>query len=220
MDGELQALERAVKEAPDDAKAVDAVERARVRAGLGWHGEKLPEADCGCCLCPAAERGVYELRLRPQADVRIALQLVYVPAGDRECGLAVHAASLLVGGYPLIQSTAPVVLPDPMPRYERNSGFLVPAPLRMVPARPLGVSWCGAHDMAGNVEEWVLTGPETPQRHRAQGRDDRFFTAIGGSYRSTLSDEWPRSVDHLGREYIRTEGESDVGFRVALDASS
>ena len=88
----------------------------------------------------------------------------------------------------------------------------------LVPARPLGASWCGAHDLAGNVHEWVITGQERPQRSPRLGRDDTFFTAIGGSFRDSLAGEWPYGIDHRGREFMRNHGEDDVGFRVALSA--
>lgn len=69
-DLELIALERAYK---DDPSLKERVEAARLRHGLGWHGERMPSG-----LAPADESGVYVF-----GPARI--QLVYVPGGEVEC---------------------------------------------------------------------------------------------------------------------------------------
>lgn len=84
---------------------------------------------------------------------------------------------------------------------------------RLVPARPLGASWCGAHDMAGNVWEFV-EGLGVP-------------AACGGSFRGderSLCATWaPQNLNLFSRRYGETPTEigirDDVGFRVALSAS-
>jgi formylglycine-generating enzyme required for sulfatase activity len=72
--------------------------------------------------------------------------------------------------------------------------------VRLVPARPLGASWCGAHDMAGNVWEW---------------NEDR--TALGGSFRTDLENGHP--IFNGAPMGWQPEARDDVGFRVALSAS-
>lgn len=78
---------------------------------------------------------------------------------------------------------------------------------RLVPARPLGASWCGAMDMAGNVWEWLS--------HAGGGY------AAGGSFRSqpealctAVSSHWffgaPPSDGRIASD--------ELGFRVALSA--
>lgn len=69
---EIRDLERAVTEHPGDDLAVQALELARVRRGLGWHGEELPPR-----VFPAEERGVYRFRVTYTGDLEV--QLVYVP---------------------------------------------------------------------------------------------------------------------------------------------
>jgi formylglycine-generating enzyme required for sulfatase activity len=65
------------------------------------------------------------------------------------------------------------------------------------PARPLGVSWCGAADMCGNVWEMTADGSQ-----------------YGGSFRTTW---WPKEgVGRRSNEHV-TSGD-EVGFRVALSA--
>jgi hypothetical protein len=83
------------------------------------------------------------------------------------------------------------------------------AETRLVPARPAGASWCGAHDMAGNVFELVESG-----------------LAFGGSFRSPDMTGWPRNTGPLegrtrpdGRRGLDSSRD-DVGFRVALSAVS
>lgn len=63
----------------------------------------------------------------------------------------------------------------------------------LAPARPLGASWCGAQDMAGNVYE--LT-------------DERL--AYGGSFRTDMRETTVTGPVSNSRD--------DVGFRVALSA--
>lgn len=77
---------------------------------------------------------------------------------------------------------------------------------RLVPARPLGKSWCGANDLCGNVEEWVDLEP-------------RGFDHLGGSFRSyPRAETWPRNVDHAG---LITGGEAsdEIGFRITLSVT-
>jgi hypothetical protein len=82
---------------------------------------------------------------------------------------------------------------------------------RLVPARPKGASWCGAHDIAGNV--WELVDPFGPAP----------AVAMGGSFRSPESElgaTWAPSgalFSQRGRAWQVTPRD-DVGFRVALDA--
>lgn len=65
------------------------------------------------------------------------------------------------------------------------------------PAHPLGASWCGAHDLAGNVWEWTSEGGQW-----------------GGSFRTTW---WPEAgLGPRAREHLSPA--DDVGFRVALSA--
>jgi formylglycine-generating enzyme required for sulfatase activity len=76
-DADLRALERATVASPADAAAHERLERARLRAGLGWAGERLPAG-----ICPPGaldlEQGVYALFAPP-------LQLVHVPGGEVSC---------------------------------------------------------------------------------------------------------------------------------------
>lgn len=81
-DERLRALERA---AQDDPEARARFEAERIRMGLGWHGEVLPEG-----VRPTEERGVYAWGLGPR-DVA-TIELVYVPGGDcGECDRCFHA---------------------------------------------------------------------------------------------------------------------------------
>ena len=71
---------------------------------------------------------------------------------------------------------------------------------KLVPARPAGASWCGAHDMAGNVREWT-TGSGV-------GED---WKIVSGSFRSADPMN-PYSTAAIN-------GPDDAtGFRVALSA--
>lgn len=74
-----------------------------------------------------------------------------------------------------------------------------PATGRLVPARPRGASWCGAHDMCGNVWERVA-------------ESDRIF---GGSFLSR-ADTLARSITRP----INSAPSNAVGFRVALSGAS
>jgi len=76
-DEQLRALEQTCKASPDDEEARHRLERARLRSGLGWHGEQLPEG-----IIPHRERHVYFSGFDP---VGLALQFVYVPGGEVEC---------------------------------------------------------------------------------------------------------------------------------------
>ncbi len=79
---------------------------------------------------------------------------------------------------------------------------------RLLPARPAGASWCGAHDMAGNCWEWRSGG-----------------TAMGGSFRTEYGAQLDENL-RLGRALYENNGitwndeltRDDLGFRVALSA--
>lgn len=87
-----------------------------------------------------------------------------------------------------------------------------------MPARPLGASWCGAHDLAGNVYE-LTDGGE----------------ALGGSFRTEPMEAFPERrrrdgmtaleahfpdgrVEGVPLRYLIPEPQDDLGFRVALSA--
>ncbi len=97
-------------------------------------------------------------------------------------------------------STAPVVVKE-CALCDARDPHVTHEP-RLYPARPAGASWCGAHDMVGNVEHWVAESAH-----------------VGFSYASSGNKPWvlPRSL------YDRVDVDdsfSDVGFRVALSAVS
>jgi|GEM_PF-523478 len=78
----------------------------------------------------------------------------------------------------------------------------------LVGSRPLGAR-NGLFDLAGNVAEWVSLGPNE-------------FTALGGSFRSTLPAElksWGRSANQGPPRSEPGQPADDVGFRCAYDAS-
>lgn len=93
----------------------------------------------------------------------------------------------------LFEKVAPGSGPD------AQASLLAYAPRALVPARPLGASWCGMQDACGNVWEFDERG-----------------TIHGGSFRS---ESFP--TDLRGARETRTaEHYDDVGFRVALSASA
>ncbi len=82
---------------------------------------------------------------------------------------------------------------------------------------PLGVSWCGALDMAGNVREWVADWyaryPAEPQVNPAGPSSGESRIPRGGS--------WPDTPDDV-RSTNRGANEPDysrhkVGFRCVRD---
>lgn len=81
-DDRLRALERAVEKDPGDGAARDRLDAERLRAGLGWHGERMPSR-----VVPVlAERDVYDFLVPGAADGKASpIQLVYVSGGDVEC---------------------------------------------------------------------------------------------------------------------------------------
>lgn len=76
-DHDLRTLERVVAVRPDDDVALQALEAARIRAGLGWHGEQLPDG-----LSVGRERHVYGWRI---AAGGVDVEMVYVPAHEEAC---------------------------------------------------------------------------------------------------------------------------------------
>jgi len=91
-----------------------------------------------------------------------------------------------------MNSTQPVVIPrvTQIPvQVGRHAGV---ARYELVPARPLGASWCGAMDMVGHVRHWVQHGE-----------------ILGGSFR--CSNVWTSSPGLNGTS-------DDLGFRVVIDA--
>lgn len=85
VDADLRELENAVRAAPDDQAAQEALDRARFRLGRGWWGEPLPPIPSinvpGVVLEPErSERYVYKL-----TRGGVSVQMVYVPTGEREC---------------------------------------------------------------------------------------------------------------------------------------
>lgn len=99
-------------------------------------------------------------------------------------------------------STAPVVVQatDCLCRGYPGCPACKGNPITYAPARPLGASWCGAHDMCGNVWEWT---------------SDR--TALGGSFRTNLG-EAGGTIFNGAPHGWEPEARDDIGFRVALSA--
>lgn len=78
---------------------------------------------------------------------------------------------------------------------------------RRMPARPDGASWCGAHDMAGNVWEW---------------RSD--VSALGGSFRTECGPQLDMPISERlatanGFDWRPNFSRDDIGFRVAISAT-
>lgn len=89
---------------------------------------------------------------------------------------------------------------------------------QLIPPRPKGASWCGAHDMAGNVFEWTDGGvpfggsfgtqpmEPMPQRSRRDG-------IVG------IEAQWhDGQIESVHLSALIPEPQSDLGFRVALSA--
>lgn len=139
------------------------------------------------------------------------------PSPERCVWLETHGpyGSEIHGGYGVDSAghTDPVLIPKVkrdghnMTMYFTGNIYVTETPTPvMVPARPAGASWCGALEMAGNVNEWVTSGT-------------RVYDAIGGSYRDHMIPSlWPLRGDHAGMSLERSQGYDDVGFRVALSA--
>lgn len=97
-DHDIRTLERASRADPTNEQKRDALELGWLRAGLGWHGEKMPPAKL-CQVGPVTlvaaypERGIYELMVQPMKAVGavgfteplIRMQFVYVPGGEVPC---------------------------------------------------------------------------------------------------------------------------------------
>ena len=82
---------------------------------------------------------------------------------------------------------------------------------------PLGSSWVGALDMAGNVWEWVADYYENDYysaspRENPQGPADGFSKVVRGGSWNTV-DKLLRSANRL--KYVPTISFSFVGFRCA-----
>jgi formylglycine-generating enzyme required for sulfatase activity len=86
---------------------------------------------------------------------------------------------------------------------------------------PAGASWVGAHDMSGNVAEWVsshyIPYPYRPDDGREDGEDETRMRAWrGGSWDSIMF--YTRASNRYRREPSR--GFYDTGFRCAMDAAA
>lgn len=68
--------------------------------------------------------------------------------------------------------------------------------------RPGGASWCGAHDMVGNVYQWT---------------SDRQL--LGGSFRTPLHMLADSVLRDHAADTVPAGTQNDVGFRVALSAA-
>ncbi len=84
--------------------------------------------------------------------------------------------------------------------------------VRLVPARPTGASWCGAHDMLGNVWQLVEREPESPTRSPGTTRT----LALGASWKS----DHGSLMASLQSNYYGLGASDDIGFRAALSARS
>ena len=89
-DDRLRSLERAHAADPSDVLARERLEAEWLRAGLGWHGERLPENARGCLVAREdVERGVYRWAVLEKDQTKpptaTVLDLVYVPGGEVEC---------------------------------------------------------------------------------------------------------------------------------------
>lgn len=92
-DSDLRELERRFLVDPSSEKLRDQVERARLKAGLGWHGERLPSGDVTTGgIVPSDERLVYTYTYEvggrlERADRRggLEVEMVYVPGGEVPC---------------------------------------------------------------------------------------------------------------------------------------
>lgn len=78
----LRSMERAASRDANDTAAREALERAWIRAGRGWSGERLVRNDRGN-MAVSEERGVLRWLMEPIAA--LGIQLVYVPGGETEC---------------------------------------------------------------------------------------------------------------------------------------
>jgi len=104
-DTDLRAFERAVSESPEDDVALTRLHEARIRLGLGWYGERLPENDQGMLVPDFEERGVYIWKRQDEAypfRELMQVKLVYVPAGEVVCDhwLAPGTYEALIQGVP------------------------------------------------------------------------------------------------------------------------
>lgn len=193
----------------DDHHPVVNVTRADALAFCTWAGLRLPTArewrwaalgapsECGECFgggivprdggggisCrPCSGSGRSERRF-PWGDAR--------PTPER-CAAAdpryasKHTAPVVVKECALCDARDPHVTHEP--------GFY--------PARPAGRSWCGAHDVVGNVEQWCAGGG-----------------VLGFSYSSSSNSTWALPRRHDDGPVDIGDSFSDVGFRVALDAA-
>ena len=87
-DDRLRSLERAHAADSSDVLARERLEAAWLRAGRGWHGERLPGNATGALLA-RAERGIYQWGVpdwgRPGFNLLADIEMVYVPGGEVVC---------------------------------------------------------------------------------------------------------------------------------------